>query len=112
MFARAAETVELLAIFESERDAVRFRKPYDGLDAFAVAAARDDDAVQRVAGGERFFDGMESRDPVHARLPGRSRLVETNGGDGVARDGFAAADFADAFVGLRLQTDLRNCEAE
>ena len=65
VFARAGEAIEIDALFEAHGNAVALGELDDGVDAFAVAAARDDDAVEAAAGGERFFDGVEAGDPVH-----------------------------------------------
>jgi hypothetical protein len=65
MFARAAEAIELHPVFESYGDAFRAGQLNDGFHAVAATAASDHDAIERASGGQRFFYGMESGEPVH-----------------------------------------------
>jgi hypothetical protein len=115
VFSRAGEPVHLLAILEAHWHSVRLCQPDDRLYTVPVAASRDHDTVQRTPCRERFFDRMESSHPVHVLVlasGAEGRLVQTNRGNCVRCDGFAASDFTSTFVRFCFQVDFAGGNAQ
>ena len=109
MISRAGHLVQARAILETHGHVVALGQAHDFFQAFAVAAARNHDVLQRAPGGERFADGIGSGQSVHDERP--EPLLDERG-DGLGGDGFPAADGVHAFVCLGFEVDALRLDAQ
>src|SRR5690348_11458065 len=91
MALRACGTVHLHAIFEAHLHTPGACEIDDFLNASSMLAARNDDATQRTAGGERLFHGVNSQEQLGHRMAAQNSSMRWRVPfTGTAKGSFAA----------------------